>query len=63
MSYEDTHLLQVYILAELHVDTKNLETAGRVRDTNVDLTIKPTEWPKSRADGVGSVGGGHEDNV
>jgi hypothetical protein len=68
LSYFDefTHLLQVNILPELHVlrvDTKNLKPAGGVRNANVDLTIESSESPKSRVDGVGSVGSGHDDNV
>ncbi|KAI6757217.1 hypothetical protein HG531_003042 [Fusarium graminearum] len=60
------NLLQVDIVTELHVlgvDLENLETTSRVGDTNVDLTIESAESSKSGVDRVGSVGGGHDNDV
>ena len=49
-------LLEVDIVTELHVlgvDTQDLETAGRVGNTNVDFTV---ESPESSQSGVNRVG-------
>ncbi len=43
-----THLLKVNIVTQLHVlrvNTEDLKTASRVGNTDVDLTIEPTESP------------------
>jgi hypothetical protein len=45
------------------VNLKNLKTAGRVRDTNVDLTIETAESSKGGVDRVGTVGSSHHDDV
>lgn len=60
------NLLQIDVITKLHVlgvDLENLETAGRVRNTNVDLTVETTEASEGRVDGVGTVGGSHDNNV
>ena len=59
-------LLEINTLGELHVlgvDLEDLETARRVGNTDVNLTIETTETTKSGIDRVGPVGGGHDDNV
>lgn len=58
--------LQVDVLRKLHVlgvDLQDLQTARRVGDTDVDLTIETSETTESRVDGVGAVSGRHNDNV
>ena len=58
--------LKIDIVAELHVlgvDLQDLQTSSWVRNANVDLTIETTETTKCRVDGVGTVGGSHDDNV
>ena len=60
------YLLEVDVVRELHVlrvDAKNLETTSRVWDANVDFAIEATETTKGRVDGIGAVGGGHNDDV
>ena len=60
------YLFEINILAELHVlgvDAENLQSAGWVRNTNIDFTVEATEATKGRVDGVGTVGRGHDDDV
>ena len=45
------------------MDTQNLETAGGVGDTNVDLAVEATEATEGRVNGIGPVGRGHNNNV
>ncbi|TFB02298.1 hypothetical protein CCMA1212_006004 [Trichoderma ghanense] len=59
-------LLEVDVVGQLHVlgvDLENLQTASRVGDANVNLAVETTESSQGRVDGVGSVGGGHDDDV
>jgi hypothetical protein len=61
-----TYLLKVNVLCQLHIlrmDAENLKTACRIRDTNIDLTIKSTKPTKGRVNGVWPVGGSHHDDV
>ena len=61
-----THLLEVNVIGKLHVlgvDLKNLETAGGVRDSNINLAVETTEASKGRVNRVGSVCGSHDHNV
>ena len=62
----DTHLFEVDIFSKFHVlrvDAEDLKTTSGIRDTNVDFTIETTETSEGGVDRVGSVGGGHNDDV
>lgn len=61
-----SNLLKIDVIAELHVlgvDLENLETAGRVGDADINLTIETTETTESGIDRVGTVGGSHDNDV
>lgn len=61
-----SNLLQIHIIRQLHilgVDTKDLKTTGRVRNTDIDFTIETAESTKSGVDTVGTVGGSNDDNI
>ena len=65
-SSTQTDLLKIDIVSQLHVlgvNPEDLESTSGVGDSNVDLSIEPSESSKSRVDGVGSVGGSHDDDV
>ena len=41
-----SHLFEIDVIGQLHVlgmNTENLKTTGRIRNANVDLTVKATE--------------------
>jgi len=62
----DTHLFEVDIFCKFHVlrvDAEDLKTTSGIRNTNVDFTIETTETSEGGVDRVGSVSGGHDDNV
>jgi len=53
-----SYLFEVNVIGQLHVlrvDAKNLQTTSRVRNTDIDFTIKSAESPQCRVDGVGSI--------
>jgi hypothetical protein len=59
-------LLKVDVVTELHVlgvNLENFETAGWVRNANIDLTIEAAKTTKGRIDRVGAVSGGHDNDV
>mmetsp|Transcript_1988 Transcript_1988/g.3116 ORF Transcript_1988/g.3116 Transcript_1988/m.3116 type:complete len:251 (+) Transcript_1988:1337-2089(+) len=59
-------LLQVHLLVELHVfgvDAKYFQAPGFVRNSNVDLTIEAAKAAQRGVDGVGAVGGTHDNDV
>ena len=61
-----SNLLKIDVITELHVlgvDLENLETAGRVGDANINLTVETAETTESGIDRVGTVGGGHNNDV
>lgn len=58
--------LQVDVLSQLHVlgvNAQNLQAASRVGNANVNLAIEATEAAQGLIDRVGSVSGGHHNNV
>ena len=60
------HLFQVDILAQLHilgVNTQHLQAARGVGNADVDLAIETTEASEGWVDGIGPVGGRHDDHV
>lgn len=60
------NLLQVNVVAKLHVfgvDLENLESAGRVRDANVHLTVKAAKSSQGRVNRVGPIRGGHDNDI
>jgi len=63
---DSTHLLEINVVSQLHVlgvNPEDLESTSGVGDSDVDLSIEPSESSKSRVDGVGSVGSSHNDDV
>lgn len=61
-----TDLLKVNVVSQLHVlgvNPEDLKSTSWVGNSNVNLSIKSTESSKGGVDGVGSVGGSHDDNV
>ena len=63
---KNTNLLKVNIVRKLHVlrvDAENLETASRVRDTDIDLTVEATEATKCGVDRVGAGSRGDNDDI
>ncbi len=61
-----TNLLQVDIVGELHVlrvNTKDLKTASRVGNTNVNLAVEATEAAEGGVYGVGTVSRGHNHDI
>lgn len=59
-------LFEVNIIGKLHVlgvDTKDLKPTSRVRDTDVNLSVEPTESTKGGINRVGPIGGCHHDDV
>lgn len=65
-TFPNNYLLKINIVSKLHVlgvDSEDLESAGWVRNSDVNLSVEPAESSKGRVDRVGSVGGGHDDDV
>ncbi|KAJ6261999.1 LOW QUALITY PROTEIN: hypothetical protein Dda_2800 [Drechslerella dactyloides] len=58
--------LEVDVIAKLHVlgvDLEDLQTTSWVGNANVDFSVEPAEASKSRVNRVGSIGGGHDNDV
>ena len=45
------------------MNTEDFQSSDNVRDTDINLPVEPSEAPQGGVDAVGSVGGGHNDNV
>jgi hypothetical protein len=60
------YLLKIDVITQLHVlrmDAKNLQTASRVWNTDVDFTIETAKATKGRVNGVWPVGSSHDNNI
>mmetsp|Transcript_536 Transcript_536/g.849 ORF Transcript_536/g.849 Transcript_536/m.849 type:complete len:322 (-) Transcript_536:300-1265(-) len=58
--------LKVHILSQLHVlgvDAHDFHTADLIGDTDIDFSVEATSTTEGRVDGVGSVGGGNDDDL
>ena len=45
------------------MDPESVKTAGGVRNANVNFTIETAEMSESWVDDVGTIGGGHDDDI